>query len=164
MKSDQPIQLREATIKDAAAVLSLLHDLSHATGMPGKVYSSADDIEEAIFSDHSFVHAILAELEETPVGLSLYYPIFSSWRGENGVYILDLYVDESLRGSGLGRRLISATAKEAKNKWHSKFMCLDVDKDNDQAFAFYNQLGFEHSQEDHKMVALSSAYTSFLQN
>lgn len=156
------LQFRHAHKEDCNAVHDLLQELSKATGLPGKVISNRHDLDKALFSETSFVHAVIAETESKPVGLCLYYPIYSSWRGESGVYILDLYVNSNVRGQGWGQQLVSFVAEDAHQKWQANFMHLDVDKENNPAFSFYQKLGFEHSQEDDKMVALSSVYTTFL--
>ena len=158
------LQFRHAHKEDCDIILDLLLELSKATGLPGKVISNRQGIEDALFSENSFVHAVVAVAELKPVGLCLYYPIYSSWRGESGVYILDLYVNSNVRGQGFGRQMISFVAEDAHRKWQANFMHLDVDKENSSGFSFYQKLGFEHSQEDDKMVALSSIYATFFKN
>lgn len=89
---------------------------------------------------------LIAERGNRPVGLCLYTYAFSSWRGRPGVFVQDLYVDPSERGSGLGRALMDAAlAREVPNG--CTFAKLEVHRGNDAAIAFYRRLGFE--VEDH---------------
>ena len=46
------------------------------------------------------------------VGCALWFLNFSTWRGIHGIYLEDLFVSESQRGSGLGKALLAALADE----------------------------------------------------
>ena len=46
------------------------------------------------------------------VGISLYFYNYSTWRARPGIYLEDLYVKQSERGKGYGRRLLVELAKE----------------------------------------------------
>ena len=97
---------------------------------------------------------LIAERGVQPVGLCLYTYAFSSWRGRPGVFVQDLYVDPSERGSGLGRTLMDAAlAREAPNG--CSFAKLEVHRDNAAAIAFYRRLGFE--VEDHYFTMAAEA-------
>lgn len=53
-------------------------------------------------------HGLLAEHDGTPIGLTHYLFHRHGWKIENVVYMQDLYVDPSRRGTGAGRALIEA--------------------------------------------------------
>lgn len=56
---------------------------------------------------------LLAEHEGRPVGLVHFLFHRHCWRVENVCYLQDLYVDEVMRGTGLGRALIEAVYARA---------------------------------------------------
>jgi hypothetical protein len=58
------------------------------------------------------------------------------------VYVSDLWVDESHRGRGVGRELLTRIAVQAADRG-STHVVLDVDSKNAAAIAFYLRLGFE---------------------
>ena len=52
----------------------------------------------------------LAEVDGEVVGFAVWFLNFSTWRGVHGIYLEDLYVRSSHRGSGLGKALLAALA------------------------------------------------------
>ena len=97
---------------------------------------------------------LIAVRGDRAVGLCLYTYAFSSWRGRPGVFVQDLYVEPSERGTGLGRALMdSAFAREAPNG--CTFAKLEVHRGNDAAIAFYRRLGFEVEDHYYTMAAES---------
>lgn len=49
-----------------------------------------------------------------PAGLALYFYNYSTWRARHGIYLEDLFVRESERGKGYGRRLLAELAREVQ--------------------------------------------------
>jgi ribosomal protein S18 acetylase RimI-like enzyme len=45
-----------------------------------------------------------------PVGFTLWFLNFSTWRGVHGIYLEDLYVRPGARGTGTGKALLAALA------------------------------------------------------
>ena len=58
----------------------------------------------------------LAERDGAPVGLVHYITHPHNWRIEDVVYLQDLYADPSVRGMGVGRKLIEAVYAEADRR------------------------------------------------
>ncbi len=58
---------------------------------------------------------LIALVDGRAVGITHYLFHRHCWRVENVCYLQDLYVDESQRGTGLGRALIEAVYAEADN-------------------------------------------------
>jgi ribosomal protein S18 acetylase RimI-like enzyme len=65
----------------------------------------------------------------------------SVWTGADDCWLEDLYVDESARGTGLGRALVNAACERARQRGCRR-MELDVNEQNTAAIAFYESLGF----------------------
>lgn len=49
---------------------------------------------------------MLAEVHGRIAGICLYFPMYSSWLGESGLYIQDLFVNEEFRSARIGEKLL----------------------------------------------------------
>jgi ribosomal protein S18 acetylase RimI-like enzyme len=65
----------------------------------------------------------------------------SVWTGAEDCWLEDLYVDETARGTGLGRALVDASFERARARGCRRIE-LDVNETNTDAIAFYESLGF----------------------
>lgn len=142
------IATRPAIAADVPTLRAMLQALSDHEGGP-QVAS------EAILLAHGFgpapiFHALLAEDGARPVGMVLYYPDFSSHRGEPGLYVQDLYVAPETRGTGAGRMLLKAAL--ATQTWGARYITLGVDPANQKALAFYGRLGFTRRKYDYLIL------------
>ena len=145
------ISIRSAGPDDAAAVYRLLRDLAAALGKSGDLHSTADDIARHGFGERPFFQAILAWCGGEAVGLAVYFFEFSTWRGQPGVYVQDLYVAPAMRGRGLGRDLIGAVRERAARDG-ARYVKLTVYDRNPQALAFYHSIGFESCEDELPLV------------
>ena len=145
-QSTDDIVIANAVREDASAIHGLLRKLSVALNRPHDVKSTPDDIARYGFGPNPTFETILARRGGVAVGLVLYFYEFSTWRGCPGVYIQDLYVDDTLRGSGLGRRLLASVATRAAEH-EARYMRLSLDVGNDQGLGFYERLGFDAPSE-----------------
>lgn len=145
-QSRDGITIAGATAEDAPAIHALLRALAQALDRPHDVKSTPDDIARYGFGPAPAFETMLARRGKEAVGLVLFFYEFSTWRGCPGVYIQDLYVDASLRGSGLGRKLLAAVAGHAFAR-QARYMRLSVDVGNDEGLGFYGKLGFTAPNE-----------------
>jgi GNAT superfamily N-acetyltransferase len=145
-QSTDDIIVANAVREDAAAIHELLRKLGVALNRPHDVKSTPEDIARYGFGPNPTFETILARRSGKAVGLVLFFYEFSTWRGCPGVYIQDLYVDDTLRGSGLGRRLLASVAARASER-EARYMRLSLDVGNDDGFVFYERLGFDAPSE-----------------
>ena len=151
------ITVRLATEQDAATIHSLIVDLARATGLREKVSSKPEHFARHGTGERPAFQAFIAEHEGQALGLCLFFYSFSSWRGELGVYVQDLFVSEAARGSGLGRRLIRETARLAKQRGVT-YLRLSVAKENSAAQKFYRTIGLTESEDECIYQASGAAF------
>jgi GNAT superfamily N-acetyltransferase len=150
------ITIRAARREDAALIHRLLLDLAGALGKPGDIRSSAADIERFGFGDPPCFKAMLAFDGEEAVGLAVYFYEFSTWRGQRGVYVQDLFVSPAARGRGLGRELIDAVRRQAAEQG-ARYVKLTVYDRNPAALAFYHAMGFQSCEDELPLVLREGA-------
>jgi ribosomal protein S18 acetylase RimI-like enzyme len=91
------------------------------------------------FGPRPLFRALVAE-DGRPIGMAIYYPDFSTHRGEAGVYVQDIWVEPAARGRGLGKRLMAEALRQ--QDWDARYVVLGVSPDNMTAHGFYERLGF----------------------
>ncbi len=67
---------------------------------------------------------------------------YGVWWAAEDCWLEDLYVDDAVRGAGLGRALVEATFARATERGCRRVE-LDVNTENPPALALYRSLGFE---------------------
>jgi GNAT superfamily N-acetyltransferase len=149
--------IRTATINDAEAMHAMILALARDVGESDRVVCEVEDFRRFGFSAMPSFHALIAELAGKPVGLCLYFYSYSSWKGRLGVYVQDLYVHGSQRGTGLGRRLIAETARLAGDRG-AAYMRLSVNRANEVARAFYSRIGLQLAEQECIFKAVSEDF------
>lgn len=78
----------------------------YKSSVPEAVYTST--FARLLGDDRQDFHGLVAEVDGAVVGLVHYVFHRHCWRIENVCYLQDLYADPSVRGTGVGRKLIEA--------------------------------------------------------
>lgn len=139
--------IRRATAEDIDTLHDLLKQLEESLGAADRVQRTPSDLLRHGFSEFPLFQSLIAWQDDNPVGLALFFPEFSSWKGNPGVYVQDLYVAEATRGAGLGRQLMEAVFEVAR-QWGAAYCKLAVYDDNEPAIRFYRKLGFAESRDE----------------
>lgn len=128
---------RAAERADVPVLQAMLADLARHEG--GGPVGSVEALAEHGFGARVLFSAVLA-VDTEPRGMAIYYPDFSTHRGQPGVYVQDLYVDRAARGGGVGRGLLAAVMHA--QDWGARYLTLGVSPDNGIALGFYARIGF----------------------
>jgi len=107
------LAIRPADIADAATLMRLIRELAAFENMAHLVEATEEDIRREGFGAQPHFEAVLAEQNGQAVGFALFFHNFSTFMGRPGLYVEDLYISESARGSGLGRKLMAYLARLA---------------------------------------------------
>jgi GNAT superfamily N-acetyltransferase len=138
-------RIRWATENDAALIVHFIRALAIFEREPvEQVKITEGDVRRDAFGANRRFEVLLAEIDRKPVGFALFFPNYSTWEGKSGLYIEDIFVEESARKSGIGRKLIAAVAKIAQSRG-----CARIDLavlDWNPARGFYHRLGFRHAE------------------
>ena len=141
------IQIRPAEKQDCGAIYRLLTGLAHAVGDSGKIVGTVDDLETYGFGETPLFHALIADADGEAVGLCLYFYTYSTWLGTPGIYVQDLFIDKSARGTGLGRRLLEKVTAIGRAS-DADHLRLSVYEDNEEAQQFYRAIGMRYRNDE----------------
>lgn len=132
--------VREARAGDEPGILRLIHALAVYEREPDAVENTVDDLSRSLFGEQPRVFAHVVEREEAIVGIAIWFVTYSTWTGRHGVWLEDLYVDESERGRGYGRALMTALARVCVDRGYGRFEWTVLDW-NAPSIAFYRSIG-----------------------
>jgi len=108
------VTIRRARPGDEAEILRLITALAVYEREPDAVKATEESLGATLFGEIPRVWAHLAEQDGRVVGLALWFLTYSTWTGKPTLYLEDLFVEDSARGSGAGLALFRTLAAEAK--------------------------------------------------
>ncbi len=139
MQNEPTIAVRRARPEDAEGMHQLICELAAYERAADEVAITPEQLRRDGFEAPQRYEAVVAERAGELVGLALYYPRYSTWKGVC-YYLEDLVVREDLRGRGLGKRLLLAVAQDAQKAGAARLQWQVLDW-NTPAIAFYEGIG-----------------------
>lgn len=133
------IKIRQGIKTDLPQVFELIKELAAYENGLHEVENSVERMEEDGFGDHPIFDFFVAEEGENILGTSIFYYRFSTWKGKR-LYLEDLVVRESKRGTGIGKLLLDRTVEKAKAENCTGMMWQVLDW-NEPAINFYKKYG-----------------------
>ena len=105
-----------------------------------EVRASTSQLKRDGFGRKRYFRVLLAERGKKAVGFALYFFSYSTFLAKPTLYLEDLYVRPAARGTGAGKALLRALAREALKEGCGR-MDWQVLADNAPAIEFYERLG-----------------------
>ena len=140
------LSIRPAAPADAHEIALMVRELAEFEREPAaSVEGTAADFLRDCFGDRPRCEVLIGEMDGRTAGFVLFFHNYSTWLGRAGLFIEDLYVRESARGTGLGRRLVAAVAALAVARGCQRLE-LSVLHWN-PARGFYDKIGFQEMSE-----------------
>jgi GNAT superfamily N-acetyltransferase len=137
------MQIRPATPEDIPQILTFIRELATYEREPHAVLATEADLLRDGFGATKVFSCLIAEWTEEnltkPAGFALYIPFYSTWRGNAGIHLEDLFVRPAFRRRGIAKALFARLAQLTLERgdrfqWH----VLDW---NQPAIDFYEQMG-----------------------
>lgn len=94
---------------------------------------------------------------DTAIGYALFFPNFSSFRGQCGFYLDDIYVNAEYRGKGVGKLMLKQIARRAKDRGFERIDFLVLDW-NTPASGFYQKLGAVRDSDERHFKFTDQAF------
>jgi GNAT superfamily N-acetyltransferase len=140
--------IRTATPADVPFIHTLVRELAEYEKAPDEAKATPEQLHEALFGERPAAFAHIAEDDATgePVGYSVWFLNFSTWRGVHGIYLEDLYVRPEARGGGHGKALLTELARICVERGYERLEWSVLDW-NEPSIAFYKSLGARPQDE-----------------
>jgi len=131
--------VRKGKKTDMKQVLSLIKELAVFEKQPEAVIVTEKTLLEDGFKDRPLFKTFVAETDGEIVGMALFYPRYSTWKGPT-LHLEDLIVKKDRRRRGIGKALYNKVLKYAykKNVKRVEWVVLDW---NTAAIKFYKKTG-----------------------
>jgi GNAT superfamily N-acetyltransferase len=132
--------IRPATAGDTPTIAHLIRALAEYERLSDRVVFDEARLREHLFGPRPCAEVLLAEDAGEVVGFALFFPNFSTFLGEPGLHLEDLFVRPEYRGRGHGKALLAALARLALARGYRR-VSWEVLNWNEPAIAFYRKLG-----------------------
>ena len=137
---DSPARVRLATRADVPVIVELIRELAIYEHLEHLATATPARLEVELFGDKPTCECIIGEHDGQPVGFALFFHNFSTYLGRKGLYLEDLFVRPTARGTGMGKRLLQGLAQMAVERDCGRFEWSVLDWNVD-AQAFYQRMG-----------------------
>jgi len=140
------LEIRQATTDDLTLILDFVRELADYEKALHEVQATTDDLRAALFSEQAKAYCVICESGGEPAGFALYFYNFSTWLGKFGLFLEDLYVTPSHRGTGAGKALLKHLAQTAIDNDCGRFEWNVLDW-NEPSIKFYESFGAQPQSE-----------------
>lgn len=133
--------IRPATPADVAEIHAMVRELAEYEKALSEAKATPEQLHAALFGENPSVFAHIAEDDAGDVvGFALWFLNFSTWTGQHGIYLEDLYVRPSARGTGYGKALLAQLARICVERGYTRLEWSVLDW-NAPAIAVYRSQG-----------------------
>lgn len=133
------VSIRKADVSDASVICDFIHQLAEYEGF-GEDCTLTPDETERLMKKANGLHAVIAEVDEKPVGFAsyFYFPL-ATLSGRKILYIEDAFIISEMRRNGIGKALFKEIEEigRAKNCLRMEWKCLSW---NENAVKFYESI------------------------
>ncbi len=134
------VRIAPAVENDVPIILGFIRKLAEYEKLSHLVVATEEKIREHVFGANPVAEVLLAYWDKEPVGFALYFRNFSTFLGQTGIYLEDLFVDPARRGKGIGKALLARLAKIALERGYGRLEWAVLDW-NKPSIDFYRSLG-----------------------
>ena len=139
---DSELTIRPAEEADVPLLLEFVRAIADYEKLLHEVVATEARLRESLFGEASVAEALIAEWDSEPVAFAIFFHNFSTFKGQRGLYLEDLFVKPEFRRRGIGKKLLVHLAKIAVERGCARFEWVALDW-NEAATKFYKELGAE---------------------
>jgi GNAT superfamily N-acetyltransferase len=143
MKSSTAIPefaIKAAAEPDVPVILSFIRQLADYERLSHEVVATEERLRETLFGDKRYAEVLIGYYHDQPVAFALFFHNYSTFLGQPGIYLEDLFVVPEMRGKGFGHAMLVYLARLAKQRNCGRLEWWVLDW-NEPAIEFYKKLG-----------------------
>lgn len=110
MNSSSSISIRPATAGDCSLILRFIIALAEYENLRHEVVATEASLRATLFGERPGAEVLIADWDHQPAGFALFFPNYSTFLGQSGIYLEDLFVFDDYRGRGMGKALLARLA------------------------------------------------------
>ena len=153
------LTIRNITPADVPAVVELVREFAAFENLTDFCEVTGETLHAAMFGEDTAAEGLIAFDGDAPIGYAIFYPNFASFRGQRGLYLEDIYVNDKYRGKGVGEAMIREIARIAASRGFERIDFLVLDW-NTPALKFYEKLGAVRDDEERHFKFTDDAFRS----
>ena len=111
-----PITITPATPDDVPAILAMIRELAEYEKLSDRVTATEEMLDRSLFGPRPYAEVLMGRLDGNTVGYALFFHSFSTFLARPGIYLEDVYVRPAARGRGVGKALLRAVARVARDR------------------------------------------------
>ena len=135
-----PHALRRAEPRDLNPIVALIGELAEFERLTHLVRVTPESLAPHLFGEQAVAECVVGEVGDEVAAFALFFTNFSTFLGQPGLYLEDLYVRPAHRGTGLGRALLEHVGALAVERGCGRFEWSVLDW-NERAIRFYEGMG-----------------------
>jgi GNAT superfamily N-acetyltransferase len=140
MVTQPTFRIERATERDVPLILRLITGLAEYEKLAHEMTATEEGLRQTLFGPRPAAEVVIGYAGDEPAGFALFFPNYSTFLGQPGLFLEDLFVRPEWRGHGFGRALITHLAKLAVERGCGRLEWTVLDW-NEPAIGFYKSLG-----------------------
>jgi GNAT superfamily N-acetyltransferase len=140
------VRVVAAVESDVPIILELIRGLAEYEKLLHICAATEEQLRRTLFGEKPAAEVLLAELDGEKVGFALFFPNYSTFLAQPGLFLEDLYVKPHARGRGAGLALLRELARIAVVRGCGRVDWVVLDW-NEPSIQFYRKLGAEAMDE-----------------
>ena len=134
------VRIFAAVESDVPVILEMIQELADYENLRHTCVATEDQLRRTLFRERPAAEVLLAEIDGARVGFALFFPNYSTFLAQPGIYLEDLYVKPHARGKGAGIALLKELARVALARGCGRVEWAVLDW-NEPSIQFYKKLG-----------------------
>jgi GNAT superfamily N-acetyltransferase len=134
------IRIMPATEVDSPAILEMIRELADYEKLSHLVAATEETLRASLFGERPAAEVLMGRLDQEYAGFALFFPNYSTFLAQPGIFLEDLYVKPHFRGKGIGLALLQRLAKLAKERGCGRVEWIVLNW-NQPSIEFYKKLG-----------------------